>query len=120
MVIFTYGCRTYLRQAGESTNGDVWFDDLTVELYTPEVTEETDYYPFGHILSQWKRDSQSNYRFGYQGEFSEEDDETGWNQFELRMYDAIIGRWISIDPMRQPVCRQAGIGVRMWGWGMIR
>ena len=84
----------------ESTGTDVWFDDFTVQLNTPVVSEETDYYPFGNILSQWKRDSQSNYRFGYQGEFSEEDDETGWNQFELRMYDAIIGRWISIDPMK--------------------
>ena len=27
------------------------------------------------------------YRYGYQGQFAEEDEETGWNSFELRMYD---------------------------------
>ena len=40
-------------------------------------------------------------RNGYQGQFSEEDDETGWNSFELRNYDAVVGRWLSVDPMRQ-------------------
>ena len=41
------------------------------------------------------------YRFGYQGQFAEEDQETGWNSFELRMYDAVVGRWMAPDPMRQ-------------------
>lgn len=41
------------------------------------------------------------YRFGYQGQFAERDNETGWNHFELREYDAVIGRWLVIDPMRQ-------------------
>ncbi|MDD7886043.1 hypothetical protein [Flavivirga sp. 57AJ16] len=27
------------------------------------------------------------YRYGYQGEYSEKDEETGLNAFELRMYD---------------------------------
>ncbi|MEO1049325.1 MAG: LamG-like jellyroll fold domain-containing protein [Bacteroidota bacterium] len=38
------------------------------------------------------------YRYGFQGEFAEEDSETGWNSFELRMYDAVIGRWLVRDP----------------------
>ena len=42
-----------------------------------------------------------NYRYGYQGSFSEEDAETGWNHFELREYDPVIGRWLIPDPMRQ-------------------
>ena len=43
----------------------------------------------------------SYYRYGYQGEFAEEDEETGWNSFELRMLDTKIGRWLSADPKRE-------------------
>ncbi len=46
------------------------------------------------------RSEGEKYRFGYQGEFAEQDDETGWNAFELRMYDSKIGRWMAPDPYR--------------------
>lgn len=38
------------------------------------------------------------YRYGYQGKYAEKDDETGWNHFELREYDPVIGRWYQVDP----------------------
>jgi RHS repeat-associated protein len=41
------------------------------------------------------------YRYGYQGQYSEENETTAWNEFELRMYDARFGRWISPDPYGQ-------------------
>ena len=41
------------------------------------------------------------YRYGYQGQCSERDEETRWNHFELREYDPVIGRWTSVDPVRQ-------------------
>jgi RHS repeat-associated protein len=41
------------------------------------------------------------YRHGYQGQFAEKDGETGWNAFELRMYDARIGRTTTTDPYGQ-------------------
>ncbi|MEO1050962.1 MAG: LamG-like jellyroll fold domain-containing protein [Bacteroidota bacterium] len=50
------------------------------------------------------------YRYGYQGEYAEEDDETGWNSFELRMYDATIGRWTSVDPYREFYSPYVGMG----------
>lgn len=43
----------------------------------------------------------NGYRYGYQGQFAEEDNETRLNAFELRMYDSRIGRWISPDPYGQ-------------------
>ncbi|HBH49098.1 MAG TPA: hypothetical protein DDX98_10680, partial [Bacteroidales bacterium] len=39
--------------------------------------------------------------FGYQGQFAEKDEETGYNSFELRLYDARIGRWLTTDPYGQ-------------------
>jgi len=41
------------------------------------------------------------YRFGYQGQYSEENETTGWNEFDLRMYDKRFGRWLSPDPYGQ-------------------
>jgi RHS repeat-associated protein len=45
--------------------------------------------------------SSGAYRYGYQGEFAEKDNETDWNSFELRQYDSEIGRWLSVDSHRQ-------------------
>ena len=39
--------------------------------------------------------------FGFRGQFAEEDGEMGWNSFELRMYDPVIGRWHALDPYAQ-------------------
>lgn len=67
----------------------------------------SDYYPFGYVA----RDGGTlDYRFGYQGQFSEKDKETGWNSFDLRMYDARIGRWISPDPANQFHSPYVGMG----------
>lgn len=44
--------------------------------------------------------SYEQYRFGYQGQFAEKDEETG-NHFELREYDPVIGRWLVPDPAKQ-------------------
>jgi RHS repeat-associated protein len=59
-----------------------------------DVRMYSDYYPFGMAL----QGNSSSYRYGYQGQHSEKDDETDWNAFELRMYDSKIARWLSVDP----------------------
>jgi RHS repeat-associated protein len=103
-----------------SPNTEVYFDDLEVKLTQKGiVTQATDYYAFGSVARRANTpnayfessdataaDSDGKafgqyYRYGYQGEFSEEDEETGWNSFELRMLDSNIGRWTSIDPAGQ-------------------
>jgi len=61
----------------------------------------TNLYPFGSVLRTSKTNEDNHYRYGYQGEFSEEDEETGWSSFQLRMLDPVIGRWLSPDPMKQ-------------------
>ena len=61
---------------------------------TLEVTYYADYYPFGWVMPG--RNGGSAYRYAYQGQ--EKDEETGWEAFELRMYDGRVGRWMTTDP----------------------
>jgi uncharacterized protein (TIGR02594 family) len=62
----------------------------------PEVLSYTDFYPHGGILPGRNYVSSNAYRYDYQGQ--EKDPETNWSNFELRMYDANLGRWMSPDP----------------------
>src|SRR5690606_10547225 len=73
------------------------FDDLTVTHMQTLVVQATDYGVWGEELRISKAD-EALYRYGYQGQFAEKDEETGWNHFELREYDAVIGRWMVPDP----------------------
>ena len=51
------------------------------------------------------------YRYGYQGDFAEDEtEETGWNSFELRLYDGVIGKWLSVDPYGQHWSPYLGMG----------
>jgi RHS repeat-associated protein len=62
----------------------------------PEVLSYTDFYPHGGILPGRNYVSSNAYRYDYQGQ--EKDPETNWSNFELRMYDANLARWMSPDP----------------------
>ncbi len=76
------------------------------------VIAKTDYYPFGMPMPN-RDDGASEYRYGYQGEFSEKEDAelTGsTNSFELRLWDARIGRWLSTDPYGQYSSPYLGMG----------
>jgi RHS repeat-associated protein len=88
--------------SNESENTEVWFDDLNVIHQKTLVAEATDYGVWGDILREQKWiDMDAKYRYGYQGKYAEKDEETGWNHFELREYDPVIGRTYTIDPARQ-------------------
>ena len=63
------------------------------------LTAKTDYYPGGMAMPN--RNIVGDYRYGYQGEFAETDDETGMPAFEARLYDPRINRWLTIDPARE-------------------
>ncbi|MEQ9062978.1 MAG: RHS repeat-associated core domain-containing protein, partial [Vicingaceae bacterium] len=66
-----------------------------------EVDEWSDYYPWGMVQPGRNGVSSADYDHGYQGQFTEHDEETGWDAFELRMYDSRIARWTSADPAGQ-------------------
>ncbi len=100
----------YIYVANESmADVNVHFDDMEVTLIEGSAVNGADYYPFGLAMPgrSW---SSEGYRFGYQGQFAEKDEETGWNAFELRMYDPVVGRWLSIDKYRQFASPYMGMG----------
>ncbi|MEM9338618.1 MAG: RHS repeat-associated core domain-containing protein [Bacteroidota bacterium] len=80
---------------------NAYFDDLEVEHVLDPLQKTTDYYPFGLAQEARTFDRTGGYRLGYQGDFAEYDKETGWNHFEVRELDPVMGRWLSVDPARQ-------------------
>ena len=74
-----------------------------------EVYSYADYYPFGMPMPG-RQVTTGNYRFGYQGQFAEFDQEINQNQFEARLWDAWIGRWTAPDPAGQFYSPYLGMG----------
>lgn len=100
----------YIWVSNESENTKVWFDDLKVTHTKSRVVQASDYYAWGSTMREQRTPENPTYRYGYQGQYSEKDEETGWNHFELREYDAIVGRWTSVDPEGQFPSPYVGMG----------
>jgi RHS repeat-associated protein len=72
-----------------------------VDHYEAEILSSQDYYPFGMLQPdrQWRL---GNYCYGFNGK--QNDDEIsgrGKNiAYENRIYDARLGRWLSVDPLQ--------------------
>jgi RHS repeat-associated protein len=90
----------------------VYVDDVTVSQSGGILVEEKHLYPFGQeLISMGYTDgTHYAYRYGYQGQYAEKDLETGWDNFELRMYDSRIGRWTAPDPYGQYHSPYVGMG----------
>lgn len=99
----------YIWVSNESENVRVWFDDLKLTRTRALVVQATDYGAWGDVIREQKAE-ESIYRYGYQGQFAEKDEETGWNHFELREYDAVVGRFLSVDPAGQFFSPYVGMG----------
>lgn len=101
----------YVYVSNES-QAPVYFDNLQVVHTRGPVLEETHYYPYGlkiQALSSRAGNKLKNL-YGYQGSFSEEEEETGYNEFALRRYDPQIGRWTGADPYNQFASPYVGLG----------
>ena len=88
---------------------DIYFDDVAVTHTQSPIVAGADYYPYG-LPMDGREITDEPYRYGYQGQFSEKDLTTGWNEFELRLYDARFGRWLSPDPQGQFASPYLGMG----------
>jgi RHS repeat-associated protein len=66
----------------------------------------SDYYPYGSLAQS----AGTTYRYAYQGANAESDQTTGYDNFQLRMYDGRIGRWLSVDPDNVGFTPYSGMG----------
>jgi RHS repeat-associated protein len=90
----------------------VFFDNLEVYHTRGRLVEENTYYPHGlkiKAMSAKAFDAPAN-PYQYQGDYAEFDEETGYNEFELRDYDPQLGRFIHTDPYEQFASGYVGMG----------
>ena len=72
-----------------------------------DIVQYNDYFPYGNIA----RNGGPGYRYEYQGAYAEKDPAVaGANDFELRLYDSRIARWLGIDPIGQYNSPYEGMG----------
>jgi RHS repeat-associated protein len=94
----------YIYTNNES-NHNVYFDDMHILHEKPansmQVTQLSDYYPFGLGFNVWNKESIKANRYLYQRQESQ--DELGYDeyQYKYRMHDPAMGRFLSVDPLSE-------------------
>jgi RHS repeat-associated protein len=84
----------------------LWFDDYNITfnsggLEKPDQLDMNSYYVHGGKMPNMCYSSSYGYKYGYQGQFAEKDEESNETFFELRNYDPILGKFNTIDPYGQ-------------------
>lgn len=102
----------YVYLSNESTNISVYFDNFSVKHTRGTIIEDNAYYPYGLKIQgiSAKAALKPQAKEGYQGDYTEHDEESGYDEFELRSYDAQIGRWIQVDPKDEFTSGYVGMG----------
>jgi RHS repeat-associated protein len=90
----------YGRDTATVTNGSyvsATLDGKADYYFTMPVTA-MDYMPFGSSISE--RKGAIGYRFGFNGKEKESEISEGDYDFDARLYDSKLGRWLSLDPLQ--------------------
>jgi RHS repeat-associated protein len=79
---------------------------LTVQdsLGFAAIKQENHYYPFGMVMSgqSWRNSTQTTKNdFLYNGKEFQDELGLDWYDYGARFYDAVIGRWHSVDPLAE-------------------
>jgi RHS repeat-associated protein len=75
--------------------GNVLATVSDVKLPAARVLSHTDYYAFGGAMPG--RSGGAQYRYGFNGK--ENDSETGWQDYGMRMYNPRLSRFFTVDPI---------------------
>ncbi len=75
----------------------------------PEILTTQDYFPYGMPMTG-RMKNPDDYRYAYQGDYAEKDQETGSNHFHFRNFDSKTARWQSKDVWGQFFSSYIGMG----------
>lgn len=89
---------TRLTFTDRNANGIV---DITNNPTTSDILQENHYYPFGaNYEGPWlMNDAARDTKYQYNGKEMNDDFGLNWNDYGARWYDAVVGRFTSIDPL---------------------
>jgi len=98
------GGSIYIFATNES-NYTTYFDDFFV-LHEKtnkilQVTQLSDYYPFGVAFNVWNKETIKANRYTYQGQESQDDLDYNEYMYKFRMHDPSMGRFLSVDPLSE-------------------
>lgn len=77
---------------------DAWFDDLKVAADADMIVQENEYDPFGQNLTNIELVGSPDSKQQFSDKDRVSDGGLEWVEFDYRMYDPQIGRWVNSDP----------------------
>lgn len=63
------------------------------------VIDATDYYPFGLVSQSYQRENSIKQDYKYNGKELQDELGLNWYDYQARMYDPAIARWMAVDPL---------------------